>query len=69
MSNTAESAIARLWRDRVQRREQERNEAQTRACAAEERLAALTAERPSGLPARTPWFGLRTTGWRSRSRA
>ena len=44
MSNTAESAIARLWRDRVQRREQERNEAQTRACVAEERLAALTAE-------------------------
>jgi chromosome segregation ATPase len=44
MSSTAESAMARLWRDRVQRREQERNEAQTRACAAEERLAALTAE-------------------------
>ena len=44
MSNTAESAMARLWRDRVQRREQERNEAQTRACVAEERLAALTAE-------------------------
>src|SRR3954471_10728277 len=44
MSSTAESAIARLWRDRVQRREQERNEAQTRACAAEERLAALAAE-------------------------
>src|SRR5215210_6936806 len=44
MSNTAESAIARLWRDRVQRREQERNEAQTRACVAEERLAVLTAE-------------------------
>src|SRR3954451_7957821 len=44
MSSTAESAIARLWRDRVRRREQERNEAQTRACAAEERLAALTAE-------------------------
>src|SRR3954447_17518442 len=44
MSNTAEGAIARLWRDRVQRREQERNEAQTRACVAEERLAALTAE-------------------------
>src|SRR4051794_16282290 len=44
MSNTAESAMARLWRDRVQRREQERNEAQSRACAAEERLAALTAE-------------------------
>src|SRR3954462_4756380 len=44
MSSTAESATARLWRDRVQRREQERNEAQTRACAAEERLAALTAE-------------------------
>ena len=44
MSNTAESAIARLWRDRVQRHEQERNEAQTRARAAEERLAVLTAE-------------------------
>jgi len=44
MSSTAESAIARLWRDRVQRREQERNEAQTRACVAEERLAVLTAE-------------------------
>ena len=44
MSNTAESAMTRLWRDRVQRREHERNEAQTRACVAEERLAALTAE-------------------------
>src|SRR6185503_20823046 len=44
MSSTAESAMARLWRDRVQRREQERNEAQTRACVAEERLVALTVE-------------------------
>ena len=44
MSSTAESAMARLWRDRVQRREQERDEAQTRACVAEERLVALTAE-------------------------
>ena len=44
MSSTAESAMARLWHDWVQRREQERNEAQTRACVAEGRLAALTAE-------------------------
>src|SRR3954470_18579779 len=44
MSSTAASAIARLWRDRVQRREQERNEAQTRARLAEEQVTALTAE-------------------------
>ena len=44
MSNTAESAIARLWCDRVQRREQERDDAQARARLAEEKVTALTAE-------------------------
>ena len=43
MSN-AEKAGARLWRDQVQLREQERDEAQARARLAEEKVAALTAE-------------------------
>ena len=43
MSEGAETA-ARLWRDRVQMREQERNEAQARAHRAEEQVARLTAE-------------------------
>src|SRR4051812_50167387 len=44
MRDTAETAAIRLWRDRVQVREQERNEAQARARIAEEKVAALTAE-------------------------
>src|SRR3954454_20134920 len=44
MSDKAETAAIRLWRDRVQLREQERNEAQIRARLAEEKVAALTAE-------------------------
>jgi hypothetical protein len=43
MSN-AEKAGARLWRDQVRLREQERDEAQARARIAEEKVAALTAE-------------------------
>src|SRR3954462_2367281 len=44
MSDTGENAATRLWRDRVQLREQERDEAQIRARLAEEKVAALTAE-------------------------
>jgi hypothetical protein len=44
MSDTAENAATRLWRDRAQLREQERNEAQARARIAEEKVAILTAE-------------------------
>ena len=44
MSETTENAATRLWRDRVQLREQERDEAQARARLAEEKVAALTAE-------------------------
>ncbi len=44
MSEDAEAAAARLWRDRAQIREQERNEAQSRARVAEEKVAILTAE-------------------------
>jgi predicted nuclease with TOPRIM domain len=44
MGDSAESAVARLWRDRMQAREQERNEAQRRARVAEANVAALTAE-------------------------
>src|SRR3954464_11487601 len=44
MRDTAETAATRLWRDRVQVREQERNEAQARARIAEAKVAALTAE-------------------------
>jgi hypothetical protein len=44
MSDKAETAAIRLWRDRVQLREQERNEAQARARIAEEKVAILTAE-------------------------
>jgi hypothetical protein len=44
MSDTSENAATRLWRDRVQLREQERNEAQDRARIAEGRAAALRAE-------------------------
>jgi hypothetical protein len=44
MSDKAETAAIRLWRDRVQLREQERNEAQARARIAEEKVAILTVE-------------------------
>jgi hypothetical protein len=44
MSNEHESAAARLWRDRVQIREQERNDAQARARSAEDKVAILMAE-------------------------
>src|SRR4051794_28041512 len=43
MSEGADTAT-RLWRDRVQMREQERNEAQARARRAEEQVACLNAE-------------------------
>jgi hypothetical protein len=44
MSNETENVAARLWRDRVQIREQERNEAQARLRIAEEKVAILVAE-------------------------
>jgi regulator of protease activity HflC (stomatin/prohibitin superfamily) len=44
MSDTAESPTTRLWRDRVQLREQERGEAQRRATLAEEKVTLLSAE-------------------------
>jgi hypothetical protein len=44
MSDNADSAATRLWRDRAQLREQERNEAQARSRIAEGKVAILTAE-------------------------
>jgi len=44
MSEGAHTAAPRLWRDRVQMREQERNEAQARARRAEEQVVLLNAE-------------------------
>jgi uncharacterized protein YfaP (DUF2135 family) len=44
MSDENESVASRLWRDRVQIREQERNDAQARARIAEEKVAILMAE-------------------------
>src|SRR5215213_5664019 len=44
MTDATENTAARLWRDRVQLREQERDEARARARLAEEKVAALTAE-------------------------
>jgi hypothetical protein len=44
MADNAENAATRLWRDRAQLREQERNEAQARARIAEEKVAILIAE-------------------------
>ena len=44
MADAAENVTARLWRDRAQIREDERDEAQARARLAEEKVAALTAE-------------------------
>ncbi|ACL58369.1 hypothetical protein [Methylobacterium nodulans] len=44
MSGEPETVATRLWRDRVQAREQERNEALARARIAEEKVALLNAE-------------------------
>ena len=44
MGETAENVAARIWRDRAQIREDERDEAQARARLAEGKLEALTAE-------------------------
>ena len=44
MSDEHETVATRLWRDRVQIREQERNDAQARARIAEEKVAILIAE-------------------------
>jgi hypothetical protein len=44
MSDNAETAASRLWRDQVHLREQERNEARALARIAEEKVAILTAE-------------------------
>jgi hypothetical protein len=44
MNEDHESVAIRLWRDRAQLREQERNEAQTRLKIAEEKIAILLVE-------------------------
>jgi len=44
MNNPAEITASRLWRDRAQIREQERNHAQECARIAEQKVAILTAE-------------------------
>jgi hypothetical protein len=44
MSDEVETAAVRLWRDRVQLREHERDEARARARIAEEKVAVLAAE-------------------------
>jgi|tagenome__1003787_1003787.scaffolds.fasta_scaffold20583080_2 hypothetical protein len=44
MSDTAENAATRLWRDRAHLREQERDEAQAKARIAEEKVVILIAE-------------------------
>jgi hypothetical protein len=44
MSDQAEAAAIRLWRDRAHLREHERDEAQARVQIAEEKVAILTAE-------------------------
>ncbi|HEV7438551.1 MAG TPA: hypothetical protein VGN94_02840 [Methylobacterium sp.] len=44
MGEETESVATRLWRDRVQVREHERNEALARARIAEEKVALLVAE-------------------------
>jgi hypothetical protein len=44
MSDEKESVASRLWRDRAQIREQERNEAQARLKIAEEKVAILMTE-------------------------
>ena len=49
-----ENAATRLWRDRVQLREQERDEAQARARLAEEKVGQPSRPRTTGSRARTP---------------
>jgi len=44
MSDAAETAAARLWRDRAEIREHERNEARAQTRIAEQKVALLTAE-------------------------
>jgi hypothetical protein len=44
MSDEKEGVAIRLWRDRAQLREEERNEAQARLRIAQEKVAILTAE-------------------------
>jgi regulator of replication initiation timing len=44
MSEAAEIAAVRLWRDRLEIREHERNEARAQARIAEQKLAILTVE-------------------------
>jgi hypothetical protein len=44
VNNPAETTASRLWRDRVQIREHERDHAQERARIAEQKVAILTAE-------------------------
>ena len=44
MNDEKETVATRLWRDRVQIREQERDDAQARARIAEEKVAILMAE-------------------------
>ena len=44
MSDHNETAAARIWRDRVQIREQERDDARARARVAEDKVALLMAE-------------------------
>jgi hypothetical protein len=44
MGEAAENVAARLWRDRAQIREDERDQAQARARVAEEKLGALATE-------------------------
>ena len=44
MNHGAENAAARLWRDRAEIREQERNDARAQARIAEEKVAILIAE-------------------------
>jgi hypothetical protein len=44
LTDTAETAAARLWRDRAEIRERERDEARARTRIAEEKIAILMAE-------------------------
>src|SRR5215203_1481974 len=44
MGDTAETAVSRLWRDRAQLRDQERNEALAQAQLTKEQVVVLTAE-------------------------
>jgi hypothetical protein len=44
LTDTAEAAAARLWRDRAEIRERERDEARARTSIAEQKIAILIAE-------------------------